>query len=351
MSPDAPLRVADTLASGWIGQGPQVDEFERRFAAAVKAPSPVLALNSCTSAIDLALHLCDVGPGDSVISTPMTCAATNAAIVRRGATLIWADVLPDTGLIDPMSFFRSADTKAIVAVDYAGRACDYQSLRIQGLPIIQDAAHRFAALDGSRGDFVCWSHQAIKFLTTGDGGTLLCPPEHSERAKKLRWFGLDRSRPTCGQDIPEVGYKYAMNDIAATIGICNLEEAAAAVELQTARAARYCAAFHGLSGVTVPPFDSDCSYWLFVLLVSDREDFIAFAKSRGITAGEVHRRNDLLSGMQPASGGNLPGLEWFSIRQVAIPVGWWLDTEDEEKIIRCVQDWSTRVSLRMPAYA
>jgi dTDP-4-amino-4,6-dideoxygalactose transaminase len=211
--------------------------------------------------------------------------------------------------------------------------------------VIEDAAHRLAPLGDNHGDYVCWSHQAIKFLTTVDGGTLLCPPQQHDRAKKLRWFGLDRSLVTCEQDIAEVGYKYAMNDVDATIGICNLPDARAAVDVQASRAERYCATFQDLPGVTVAPFDPDCSYWLFTILVDDRVNFIAFAKSRGIAVGQVHRRNDTLTGMRALPAGELPGLDAFASRQVAIPVGWWMDSEDEGKVLRCVQNWAIRSAL------
>ena len=163
MSPSAASEVALTLASGYIGQGPKVEEFE----AALKEVYGLdfLTVNSCTSAIDLALHLCGVGPGDCVITTPMTCTATNNHIVLRGATPVWADVDPNTGMLDPESvkrkydiyrdngeviaLHRGAPVKAIIAVDFGGRRCDYPMLRGFGIPVIEDAAHLGPATIGS----------------------------------------------------------------------------------------------------------------------------------------------------------------------------------------------------------
>src|SRR3990170_2900817 len=131
MAEDAPAAVQRVLESGYIGQGPKVEEFEQAFARALDAPFVPLSLNSGTSALDLALHLIGVGPGDEVISTPMTCTATNGVIVNRGAKIVWADVDPFTGLISPGDVGRlvSRRTKAIMAVDWGGKPCDYEALK------------------------------------------------------------------------------------------------------------------------------------------------------------------------------------------------------------------------------
>ena len=130
MAPEAERAVADVLASGFIGQGPKVEEFEQALQETLDCPYPPLTTNSCTSALDLALHLIGVGPGDEVISTPMTCTATNGVIVNRGAQIVWADVNPFSGLISPEDVGRlvSRRTKAIMAVDWGGKPCDYETL-------------------------------------------------------------------------------------------------------------------------------------------------------------------------------------------------------------------------------
>lgn len=118
--------TADAAGRLMIGQGPLVDRFEAQFGRYVDAPRDVLATNSCTSALDLALHLIGVGAGDEVITTPQTCTATTGVIVNRGAVPVWADVDPLTGLIDPGCVARlvTPKTRAIMAVDWAGRSCD-----------------------------------------------------------------------------------------------------------------------------------------------------------------------------------------------------------------------------------
>lgn len=342
MSPAAPAAVERTLLSGFIGQGPRVDEFEHAFGKVVDAPAErLIAVNSCTSAIDLALHLCGVGPGDEVVTTPMTCTATNTPIVTRGAVPVWADVDRDTGNIDPADVARKVTprTKAIVAVNWGGRPCDHAGLKQFGPPVIEDAAHCLSPHHG--GDYVCWSFQAIKQLTTGDGGMLLAPADQAGRARLLRWYGLDRKSSAssrCAQRIAEAGYKYHMNDIAATIGLANLP---LALEMK-ARAClnvRECQKhLDSLPGFQKPPPDARCCWWLYTLLVERRDEFMAVMKERGVETSPVHARNDVHPAFQLAARRRyrLPGVDWFAARNVAIPVGWWLSADDRSRVIDAV---------------
>lgn len=351
--PGAADAVAEVLASGYIGQGPVVEMFEGAFGEVVRATEPYpLATNSCTSALDLALHLIGVERKDFVISTPQTCTATNGVIVNRKAIILWADVDPLTGLIDPASVERLNNSygpaKAIVAVDWAGRSADYAALKANGVPVVQDAAHVGPApLRRPCGDYVAWSFQAIKHLTTGDGGALLVPPDQHRRAKLLRWYGLDRESSAsfrCAQNITEVGYKYHMNDISAAIGLANLESARKSVAAHRHHALRFTLAWEGLPGIRVAPFDPHCSYWLYTMLVADRDAFVAHMTDEGIETSQVHARNDRHTAFRNnALGGlELPGLDLFSAHQVSVPVGWWLTSEDEDRIIRVVQEWSEK---------
>lgn len=371
----AEARVAMVLRSGYIGQGPKVDAFEHGLKRVLDAERDVLTLNSCTSALDLALTLAGVGPGDVVVSTPMTCSATNSPVVTRGARIAWADVDPVTGLIDPESVARTIkriDTEsfgaprvaAVLAVDWAGRMCDYNRLREvcapSGVPIIEDAAHApLATLNGRYqthvgGDYIAWSFQAIKHLTTGDGGALQCPDDAAtERARLLRWYGLDRQSKAdfrCEQDITEVGFKYHMNDIAAAIGLANLPHLPEIVKRHRDNARAYHGLLEGTPGVTLPPPDPGSSWWLYTLLVDDRADFQRYMAEHGVATSQVHRRNDHHPAFQAAAVTTqqwakrkedvLPGLEHFAARQVSIPVGWWLKDEDITRIAHLVQTWA-----------
>ena len=368
MSPDVPSAVARVLtpdANGrvYCGEGQKVKNFERAFGDLVDAPYPPLAMSSCTTALEMALYLCDVR-GREVISTPMTCTATSAAIVRSGARIVWADVDPITGLIDPYDVAWnkiSKDTAAIVAVDWGGRACDYTALRLINfnrrgtIPIIEDAAHALlthragVSIARSGGDYVCWSFGPIKHLTCGGHGGALLPPLLSlGRGRLLRWYGLDRNSKAdfrCEQDVIEPGWKAHLTDVDAAIGLANLPHAREIVARHRENARFYCDALADLDGVTVPPFDPGSAYWVFDLLVDDRESFQLAMSERGIMTSRVHRRNDEHPGYHYPSG-PLPGVDAFDSRHICIPVGWWVTDSDRERIADAVISWTrSRVAV------
>lgn len=340
MAEDAPAKVAEVLTSGYIGQGPQVEAFEAELHAFLETPVRPVTVNSCTSAITLALRLIGVGRGDTVISTPQTCAATNLPILHTGAKIEWADIDPFTGLIDPRTITpgMAARARAIVAVDWGGQLCDYAALRTFRKPIIQDAAHHFTYDRNRHGDYICYSFQAIKHLTTGDGGALIPPPEFAERARLLRWYGLDRTKGDsfrCSQDIIEGGYKFHMNDIAAAIGRANLREQTA-VQAAWARNAKRigCAIQNPWLEVAAM---ATCPWFLPVFTI-DGAGFEAHMKAQGIACSPVHRRNDTFSCLADFET-CLPGVTEFSEKARAIPCGWWLTERDCARIVEAVNAW------------
>lgn len=335
MAPAAKCEVAEVLQSGYVGQGPKVEEFETALQTALGLSEPPLTTSSCTAALDLALELIGVGPGDEVVTTPMTCTATNGVIVKRRARPVWADVDRLNGLIDPEDVARKITprTKAIMAVDWGGGLADYGALKAFGLPVVQDAAHSFGAPSG--GDYVCWSFQAIKHLTTGDGGALLAPPEQMERGRLLRWYGLDRRSGEsfrCSQDITEVGFKYHMNDIAAAIGLANLPLALANVKAHWTNADTISRALNGWGA------ERAHSWWFYTLNVGDPAGLLAHLAEREIEASPVHARNDKHSGFQFPNG-SLPGVDIFSSHVLAVPCGWWLDEADVERVVEGVESF------------
>lgn len=355
MSPSALPLVQEVMYSGNITEGEAVKQFES--ALKVEFGTPVLTINSCTSAIDMALHLVGVERGDEVISTPMTCAATNVHVVLRGATLVWADISRDTGNILPESVASlvTDKTKAILVVDWGGRPVDCDEIRKllpRPIPIIQDAAHSFMATyddgkiahgDSRSGDYVAWSFQAIKHLTTGDGGALKVPSHQFERARRIRWFGIDRDvkvKFRFLQDIPEAGYKYHMNDIVATIGLANLHGAVDCVSSHRANASKLFNLLAGLKTVKLPPPSSGSSWWFFSLRTPDWERFVEFAENKGIGAGPVHGRNDDYSGFTGRSG-DLSGVDYYSKHHVGIPCGWWVG--NTQYIADVVREWDSKL--------
>lgn len=355
MSEEAPTAVSEVLNSGFIGQGKCVEEFEDLLWDELGTDVRPITVNSCTSAIDLALHLCGVGPGDEVISTPQTCFASQVGIIHRHAKIRWADIDPDTGLMCAKSVKKliSPNTKAIVAVNWAGKLCDYKALKAFNIPVIEDAAHTWDCFTRDvlevpieRGDYRCYSFQAIKFLTCGDGGLLITPPEKQEQARLLRWYGLDRTKNEsfrCTQNIQEAGFKYHMNDVSAAIGIANIQVACDSVLQHRKNAKFYSDSLKNCESIRVPPYDPNCSYWLYSVLVQQgtKEDFIEYLKEAGIAASPVHHRNDNYACTSAFKEDSLPGVDEFYKRQVSIPVGWWLTPSQRSHIVETIQKYDS----------
>lgn len=348
--------VKNVLMSGYVGQGPKVDEFEKKLTPWVGHPNG-LTVNSCTSAIHLALRLAGVGPGKEVISTPMTCSATNEPILERGADIVWADISPLDGNIDTQDVERkiTKKTKAIICVHWAGYPCDLGELsRISqkyGIPVIEDAAHAFGAEHkgrriGSHSQYVCFSFQAIKHLTTVDGGLLVCASmDDYRRGKLLRWYGIDRETPRrdlrCEEDIKEYGYKAHMNDLAAVIGIEQLNHMAGLLKRHRENAAFYRENLSGIKGVLQLHYrlEHTPSFWIYTILVKDRVSFQKRMADEGVMVSQVHIRNDIHTAFRGFER-NLPGVDEFSEQQVSIPVGWWVTDEDRVKVVEAIKKWS-----------
>lgn len=341
-----------TLTSGYIGEGEQVREFERSFGKWLGNPY-VLSLNSGTSGLHLAYHLCIENPGDEIITTPMTCLATNAPIINtKQGKIVWADVNPKTGLIDADDIERkiTGKTKAIVMVHWGGNPCDIEKINViaqkYGIKTIEDAAHSIGAtyhgrrLGNNTSDFVVYSLQAIKHITTVDGGMLVCRNSSDyERAKLLRWYGIDRSVQNkdlrCEEDVLEVGYKFHMNDVCATIGIEMMKYIDNIVAKHRENAKYY---DENLKiGYVAESFDSKSAYWLYTLLIeNDRRDkFLEYMKENGIMVSKVHARNDKHSALKMFKT-DLSGVDAFYSSMCCIPVGWWLSENDRENIVEIV---------------
>jgi perosamine synthetase len=347
--------VSDVLRSGWLSEGARVKQFEGELVARLGLVNPV-ALNSGTSALHLALALAGVGPGDEVILPPQTFVATGHAILMQGATPVFADIDPDTGNICPHSIASriTERTKAIIPVHWAGYPCDMDEInRVateRGLAVIEDAAHALGARYkgkpiGAVSRFTAFSFQAIKHLTAGDGGALCClDPADEIRARARRWFGIDRanSRPSIlGErvfDITEVGYKYHMNDLAAAVGLGNLEDFPTRLCRRQEIAAQYRLQLGGVAGLRLLDSRADRvhAYWLFTIMVDGREDFIRKLSDSGSPASVVHLRIDRYS----VFGGireDLHGQASFNERQISVPVHEALSDEQVGDIISTIR--------------
>ncbi len=235
--------LREPFRSGWIGLGPKTKEFEDKFADYIGVDHAV-GLNSATAALHLGLLVADVEKGE-VITTPMTFVSTNMAILYNNATPVFADIEEDTLNINYEEIEKRINpkTKAIVVVHYGGHACDMDPImelaNRRGVKVIEDAAHgcggeyRGKKL-GSIGDIGCFSFHAVKNLATGDGGMITCHNgQYDARLRKLRWVGISKdtwkrseieNKYSWFYTVEEMGYKCHMNDIAAAIGLVQLEK-------------------------------------------------------------------------------------------------------------------------------
>lgn len=342
--------LLDALYSGQISTGPPVERFERRFATFVGAPRAA-AVSSGTAGLHLALLCCGVEPGDDVVSTALTAEPTNMAIRHACGRPVWADVDPRNGNVtaESVAAALTSRTRAIMAVHYGGIPVPLDGIRRvaaeHGLAVIEDAAHALGARYGRRpigahSDFVVFSLQAIKHMTTIDGGMLCCASHAADaRVRTLRWFGIDRTRPRTGVDVTEVGYKYNLTNVPATIGLVALEHVSAAIDRHISNGRAYDAALQAVDGLETCVWEpaAEPSYWFYTVLAERRDDLQRHLAARAIASGTVHRRNDRHS-VFAASRAPLPGLDAFTERALHLPCGWWVGDEQRARVIEALEE-------------
>lgn len=299
--------VVDVLKSDWLTTGPKVSEFERAFAAATGATHAV-AVSNGTAALHCAVYALNIQPGDEVIVTPMTFAASANCILYQGGTPVFADVDPETLLIDPEKVREkiTALTKAIVAVDYTGQPADYTALREiadeHGLAIIADACHAIGGSlagrsVGTLADLSTFSLHPVKHITTGEGGVITT--DSAELAQRMRIFrnhGITtdhRQRSLTGgffYEMVDLGYNYRITDIQCALGISQLRKLPASVAKRRQIASWYDSALANLPFVkplVVRP-NAVHAYHLYIVLFdliqmnSTRADVYAALRAENI---------------------------------------------------------------------
>jgi len=355
--------LLETLFSGYIGQGIKVEEFEKRLSGYIGNPHAV-TVNSGTSGLQLALRLANVGPEDEVITTPMTCTATNMAIMATGARIVWADIDPVSGNIDPLDIQKkiSSKTKAIMVVHWGGYPCELNEIQdiagTHGIKVIEDAAHGMGAeykgkRIGNHSDYVVFSFQAIKHMTTIDGGVLFCRKDADyKRGKRLRWYGIDRkvkdsnARHECEQNIPEWGYKFHMNDVCAAIGLEQIKYLDQNVQTCRKNAKFYTKELEGFEGVNPLPGlqDRKGSFLFYTLHITrGHEAFANYMYKKNIMVSQVHARNDENSCFKAFAGGPLKGVDAFTRTMMCIPSGWWVDAKARQTIVTGIKAYFSRI--------
>ena len=355
VAPEAIERVVAVLKSGWLNEGAVTKEFEDQLALQLGLVHPV-AVNSGTSALHLALLVAGVTEGDEVIIPAQTFVATGTVVLMCGARPVFCDIDPKTGNMDPVALkARISDrTRAMIPVHWGGSPCNLGALgeiaESAGLTVIEDAAHALGATYrgrpiGSISPLTAFSFQSIKHLTTGDGGVLCCLDTSVEqRARALRWFGIDRaaSRPSFlgarDYDLGVLGFKYHMNNIAAALGLGNLGPLPQQLARRRARAERYRSALESVAGFHPLRVEdgAEHAYWFFTATVDRRDDFVRAMTARSVPASVVDLGIDRNSLFAPYRS-ELPGQRLFDETQVSLPVHDGLRDEDVETVIDAIR--------------
>lgn len=355
ISPKAIEFVVETLQSGFVSEGKRVRQFEQELSQKFGLVRPV-TVNSGTSALHLALEIAGIGSGDEVILPAQTFVASGLVILMCGANPVFADIQINTGNLDPASVREKITprTKAIMPVHWAGCPCDMDEINQiadeHGLVVVEDAAHAFGAIYkerpvGSLSRFTAFSFQAIKHLTTGDGGALCCSNEDDyEEAMRRRWFGIDRERhkpSMLGEreyDLELMGFKYHLNDLGAAVGLGNLLDISGNLTRHREIAAIYESELRNLAGLTLLnyPADRESSRWVFTMLVERREDFVRALNGREVPVSVVHQRIDrnyILGGLRQ----DLTNQHYFDEHQIALPIHVALTDDDIVRIVSAIR--------------
>ena len=378
MSEDVLKPLNDILMSGSITQGIQVEKFESALTEFIENPH-ILTLNSATAGLTLALRLLKNKddrfnwPGfddeyDIVLTPALTCFATTAAILANNVNIRWLDVDLETANIDLNDLKNKLTeyTKVIYVVHWGGNPVDLDSMRelqeysLQQFGfkpmIVEDCAHAFGAKyngekiggKGSEGNICVFSLQAIKHLTTGDGGFITLPNDiWYDRCKLLRWYGIDRDKRNYNgkdlrleHDIVEYGYKFHMNDINATIGLYNLPHIEELLRKNRSNAAYFDEHLKNVSGIVLMNNNNKCNsaYWLYTIRVlnNKKQEFMNNMKKSEIVTSQVHNRNDKNSCVEEFQE-LLPNLDLFENEIVCIPVGWWLSPIEIQHIVDTIK--------------
>lgn len=369
--------IEECLDSGWIGEGPKVKIFEGLISEIIDNKF-ITAVNSGTSALEMGLAFCRNDPArDLAVTTPMTCMATTIAILNAGLKPYFVDIDPFTGLLSPEALDEVPASvleraAVLVTVHWGGSTANLEGISSfadrNGLLILEDAAHSLGSATAScndapalvggwnaLADFTCFSFQAIKHVTTADGGAITFKHEkHWERSKPYKWFGIPRDERRehilghMAYDIVEAGRKWQMNDIAASIGIASVGQFGHNLERRRSLAAVYDRALPEVTKRGEFPTrvvsSPNSSYWLYSVFVKDPYFFSERMRSQGIEVSNVHVRNDAYRVTDPYTGGRLkmPGLDYFSEHAMCIPIGPWISDEDAAFIAEKVVEFGNR---------
>ena len=376
MSKDVLEPLNKVLMSGYVTQGKEVDKYETELKKFIGNEN-LLTVNSGTSGLTLAMRLLKnkdesfdwpgFNENDIVLTPSLTCFATTCSILANNVKIRWLDADLNTANIDLKDLKSKLNkyTKVIYLVHWGGmpldleeldKICNEHKLKYGFKPmIVEDCAHAFGAEFngkklGNHGNICVFSTQAIKHLTSGDGGFITLPYKSLyDRCKLLRWFGIDRDKRNYKKkdfrlehNILEYGYKFHMNDINATIGLYNLPHIPKLIEKNRNNGIYFDKNLKNIKNIKLMKNDDkfNSSYWLYTIriLSNKKQNFIDKMKEVGITSSQVHNRNDIYSSVDEFRE-ILPNLDILEKELVCIPVGWWLKEEDLNYIVEQINIW------------
>jgi len=376
MSEDVLEPLNKVLMSGYVTQGKEVEKYETELKKFINNEN-LLTVNSGTSGLTLAMRLLKnkdesfdwpgFNENDIVLTPSLTCFATTCSILANNVKIRWLDVDLNTANIDLKDLKSKLNkyTKVIYLVHWGGmpldleeldKICNEHKLKYGFKPmIVEDCAHAFGAEFngkklGNHGNICVFSTQAIKHLTSGDGGFITLPHKSLyDRCKLLRWFGIDRDKRNYKKkdfrlehNILEYGYKFHMNDINATIGLYNLPHIPKLIEKNRNNGIYFDKNLKNLKNIKLMKNDDkfNSSYWLYTIRIlnNKKQNFIDKMKEVGIIASQVHNRNDIYSSVDEFRE-ILPNLDILEKELVCIPVGWWLKEEDLNYIVEQINIW------------
>jgi perosamine synthetase len=334
--------IEDSLSGRWLGQGPKVNLFEKKFGELLDYKYPLM-VNSGTSALELAYHLIGLKEGDEVIVPILDCTAGQMGLKRKNINIIFADV-DDNLNICPNDVERkiTSKTKAVVGVHLGGIPFNSKLNEIcnkYNIPLIVDAAQHHCHVEG---DYICYSFQAIKHITTCDGGMLVLKDEDTyKRAKLLRWFGIDRELKEKNNyqawqkremtfDVYEAGFKFQPTDIDACFGMAAIDDLSNVIEYRK-----------NLAELYVKNLPSQCkplcggSYWLMGILTPRRDELAEYLTENGIDNNLVHLRNDIYT-LFGGERQNLPKMNEVESQYLYLPLNTHVKSEDVLYICQCI---------------
>ena len=355
---DLPAALTEVLGGDYVGAGATVDSFEQALEYYIEGEG-ILSTSSCTAALTLAFAAAGIGDTKVVLSTPMTCAAANIPLLQMGANVVWLDVDPQSGNVTPDEVARRLkahpDARAVVVMDWGGVPCDYQGIaehcRDHGAMLILDAAQSFGATVQGRSyprevDFVCYSFGPTKLFSTVEGGAIAArDPGAWERLRSLRWYGIQREKRDALRfweyGVQELGYRFTTNNIFAQIGLHMLPRVEARLLAHRSLAARYDDELANVPGLrkTVRPANCSPNFWLYTVLVEEREKLMSKLHACRVHAATPHRRNDrlLAAWNTDSSQEERGGLEVFDRSYLCLPIGPWVSPDDVQRICAVIR--------------